>query len=121
MSCRLASPNRLTSPARVSVPARGGGCLLTTLPSLCFGLGAPLAPALARWLGNEQSVLLALLMIALAAAGQGVHPGRGRGDEQAWKGCASRSRPRFDLGRLALRFLLHDETESLSEAFAKKR
>jgi CP family cyanate transporter-like MFS transporter len=46
-----------------------GASLLTALPSLCFGLGAPLAPALARRLGNELGVLLALLMIA---AGVGV-------------------------------------------------
>jgi Major Facilitator Superfamily len=48
-----------------------GASLLTTLPSLCFGLGAPLAPALARRLGDERSVLVALLMIALGVAMRG--------------------------------------------------
>jgi CP family cyanate transporter-like MFS transporter len=39
--------------------------LLTTLPVLCLGLFAPLAPLLARRLGSERVVLLILLILAL--------------------------------------------------------
>ena len=39
--------------------------LLTTLPVLCLGLFAPLAPLLARRLGSERVVLLILLVLAL--------------------------------------------------------
>lgn len=43
--------------------ASGAG-LLTTLPVLCLGLFAPLAPILARRLGSERTVLLILLVLA---------------------------------------------------------
>ncbi|MFZ6046409.1 CynX/NimT family MFS transporter [Pseudomonas sp. CR3202] len=43
--------------------ASGAG-LLTTLPVLCLGLFAPLAPILARRLGSERTVLLILLTLA---------------------------------------------------------
>ena len=43
--------------------ATGAG-LLTTLPVLCLGLFAPLAPLLARRLGSERTVLLILLTLA---------------------------------------------------------
>ncbi|GLZ88812.1 MFS transporter [Metapseudomonas resinovorans] len=43
--------------------ATGAG-LLTTLPVLCLGLFAPLAPILARRLGSERTVLLILLTLA---------------------------------------------------------
>src|SRR5689334_1109213 len=49
-----------------------GASLLTTLPSLCFGLGAPLAPALVRLFGDERSVFVALLAIALGVGMRGV-------------------------------------------------
>ncbi|AXO87244.1 MFS transporter [Pseudomonas parafulva] len=39
--------------------------LLTTLPVLCLGLFAPLAPVLARRLGSERVILGILLMLAL--------------------------------------------------------
>lgn len=39
--------------------------LLTTLPVLCLGLFAPLAPLLARRLGSERVVLLILLVLAV--------------------------------------------------------
>lgn len=42
--------------------------LLTTLPVLCLGLFAPLAPLLARRLGSERVVLLVLLVLALGIA-----------------------------------------------------
>jgi CP family cyanate transporter-like MFS transporter len=43
--------------------ASGAG-LLTTLPVLCLGLFAPLAPILARRLGSERTILLILLALA---------------------------------------------------------
>jgi CP family cyanate transporter-like MFS transporter len=49
-----------------------GASLLTTLPSLCFGLGAPLAPVLARRIGNAWSMLLAVLMIAVGVGVRGL-------------------------------------------------
>ena len=42
-----------------------GASLLTTLPALCFGLFAPVAPALARRFGIERTVLA--MMLGLAA------------------------------------------------------
>ncbi|NBA98053.1 MFS transporter [Pseudomonas sp. R5(2019)] len=42
--------------------------LLTTLPVLCLGLFAPLAPVLARRLGSERVVLLILLTLAAGIA-----------------------------------------------------
>ena len=39
--------------------------LLTTLPALCFGLFAPLAPRLAARLGMERTVLFAMLALAV--------------------------------------------------------
>ncbi|HEY9102630.1 MFS transporter [Chitinimonas sp.] len=45
--------------------ATGAG-LLTTLPVLCLGLFAPLAPILARRLGAEQAILLVLAGLMLA-------------------------------------------------------
>ncbi|MBV8094534.1 MAG: MFS transporter [Acetobacteraceae bacterium] len=41
-----------------------GASFLTTLPTVVFGFGAPLAPALSRRLGSERAVLLALLAVA---------------------------------------------------------
>lgn len=43
--------------------ASGAG-LMTTLPVLCLGLFAPLAPILARRLGSERTILLILLTLA---------------------------------------------------------
>jgi CP family cyanate transporter-like MFS transporter len=48
--------------------------LLTTLPVLCFGLLAPLAPRLGRWLGMEAALLLAMVVIAAGAAVRLLHP-----------------------------------------------
>lgn len=44
------------------------GGLLTTLPVLCLGLFAPLAPRLARRLGSETVVLIFTLVLALGIA-----------------------------------------------------
>src|SRR4051794_31798977 len=48
--------------------------LLTTLPVLCFGLLAPLAPRLGRWLGMEAALLLTMVVIAAGAAVRLLHP-----------------------------------------------
>jgi CP family cyanate transporter-like MFS transporter len=49
----------------------GGAAWLTTAPVLCLGLFGPLAPALARRLGIERTVLLALAAVALGTALRG--------------------------------------------------
>jgi len=48
--------------------------LLTTLPSLSFGLFGPLAPALGRRLGDERALLAALALLALGAGLRGLGP-----------------------------------------------
>jgi MFS transporter, CP family, cyanate transporter len=45
---------------------------LTTLPSLCFGLAAPLAPELARRAGSERAVLAGVLLVAAGSALRGL-------------------------------------------------
>ncbi len=45
-----------------------GQSVLTTLPVLCLGLAAPLAPRLARRLGPERAVLAVLGVLAIALA-----------------------------------------------------
>ncbi len=45
---------------------------LTTLPLLCLGLFAPLAPNLARRFGAEQTLLLVLLLVALGTGLRGL-------------------------------------------------
>lgn len=40
--------------------------LLTTLPVLCLGLAAPLAPRLARRIGSERAILVVLCVLAMA-------------------------------------------------------
>jgi len=49
-----------------------GASLLTTLPTLCFGLFGPLAPWLASRLGAERAVLAMMLLLALGCALRGV-------------------------------------------------
>lgn len=44
---------------------------LTTLPVLCLGLFAPLAPRLSRYLGMERTLSLALLLLAVALLARG--------------------------------------------------
>lgn len=46
--------------------ASAGQGVLTTLPVLCLGLAAPLAPRLARRIGPERAVLMVLVGLALA-------------------------------------------------------
>jgi len=48
--------------------------LLTTLPVLCLGICAPLAPRLARHWGTERSLFCALLLIALGTACRALGP-----------------------------------------------
>ncbi len=48
--------------------------MLTTLPVLCLGLCAPLAPRLARWWGVERSLFAALALIGLGTAGRALGP-----------------------------------------------
>ena len=45
---------------------------LTTLPSFCFGLAAPLAPELARRTGSERAVLGGVLLVAVGSALRGL-------------------------------------------------
>lgn len=44
--------------------------VLTTLPVLCLGLAAPLAPRLARRIGSERAVLIVLAVLTLALLGR---------------------------------------------------
>lgn len=55
--------NQVTAGLGLSASAAG---LLTTLPVLCLGLFAPMAPALARRLGSERVILGILFTLALA-------------------------------------------------------
>jgi len=48
-----------------------GGSLLTTLPVLCLGLFAPLAPLLARRFGSERAILGLLMVLAAGTALRG--------------------------------------------------
>ncbi len=45
-----------------------GASLLTTLPSLCFGLFGPLAPALSRRIGSERALLAMLVLLTAGTA-----------------------------------------------------
>jgi CP family cyanate transporter-like MFS transporter len=45
-----------------------GASVLTTLPSLCFGLFGPLAPMLSRRLGSERALLVLLILVACGTA-----------------------------------------------------
>jgi MFS transporter, CP family, cyanate transporter len=45
-----------------------GASLLTTLPSLCFGLFGPIAPMLSRRMGSERALLLLLTLLAAGTA-----------------------------------------------------
>jgi len=49
-----------------------GAAVLTTLPSLCFGLFGPLGPALSRRLGTERALLLVLAILAVGTGLRGV-------------------------------------------------
>ncbi|WP_336602584.1 MFS transporter [Paraburkholderia bengalensis] len=45
-----------------------GASMLTTLPSLCFGLFGPLAPMLSRRLGSERALLVLLVLVTAGIA-----------------------------------------------------
>ncbi len=45
-----------------------GASVLTTLPSLCFGLFGPLAPMLSRRVGSERALLALLVLLTLGTA-----------------------------------------------------
>jgi CP family cyanate transporter-like MFS transporter len=45
-----------------------GASLLTTLPSLCFGLFGPLAPTLSRRIGSERALLAMLVLLTAGTA-----------------------------------------------------
>lgn len=47
--------------------------ILTTIPSLCFGLFGPLAPALSRRLGRERALLAVLVLQVAGMALRGLH------------------------------------------------
>lgn len=49
-----------------------GASMLTTLPVLCLGLFAPLAPKLAQRFGAERTLLIALLLLAFGTALRGL-------------------------------------------------
>ena len=49
-----------------------GASALTTLPSLCFGLFGPLAPAMSRRLGTERSLMAVLGAVVLGTALRGL-------------------------------------------------
>ena len=49
--------------------------LLTTLPVLCFGAFAPIAPRLARRIGLETAVALSLVLLAAGIALRLLSPG----------------------------------------------
>jgi CP family cyanate transporter-like MFS transporter len=49
-----------------------GGSLLTTLPVLCLGLFAPLAPRLARRFGSERTILGLMIVLACGTALRGL-------------------------------------------------
>jgi CP family cyanate transporter-like MFS transporter len=49
-----------------------GAAVLTTLPSLCFGLFGPLGPWLARRFGTERALLLVLVILAIGTGLRGI-------------------------------------------------
>jgi CP family cyanate transporter-like MFS transporter len=48
----------------IGLSSSGAG-LLTTLPVLCFGVFAPLAPRLVRWLSEDRAIMAGLLALAV--------------------------------------------------------
>src|SRR5690606_24805212 len=48
-----------------------GAGYLTTLPVLCLGLFAPLAPRISRLVGPERTLLIVLVLLALGTALRG--------------------------------------------------
>lgn len=52
--------------------SESGAAVLTMLPSFCFGLFGPLAPMLARRLGTEKALLVALVILAIGTGVRGL-------------------------------------------------
>lgn len=58
----------LIDAVRATQLSSSGASLLTTLPSLCFGLFGPLAPLAARRWGSERALLVLLILLAFGTA-----------------------------------------------------
>lgn len=58
----------LLEAAKATRLSPAGASLLTTLPSLCFGLFGPLAPMLARRVGSERALLWLLVLLTTGTA-----------------------------------------------------
>ncbi|MEZ2354926.1 MFS transporter [Caballeronia sp. RCC_10] len=58
----------LLEAVRATKLTSAGASVLTTLPSLCFGLFGPLAPMLARRLGSERALFALLVLLATGTA-----------------------------------------------------
>jgi MFS transporter, CP family, cyanate transporter len=58
----------LVEAVRATNLSPAGASVLTTLPSLCFGLFGPLAPMLARRMGTERALLVMLVMLTAGIA-----------------------------------------------------
>lgn len=58
----------LLEAAKATHLSPAGASVLTTLPSLCFGLFGPLAPMLARRLGSERALLVLLVLLTAGTA-----------------------------------------------------
>ena len=68
-----AAPLMSTIRADTGMSAGAAG-LLTTLPLLCFGLLAPLAPRLGRLVGIEPALMITMVIIGVGAAVRLLHP-----------------------------------------------
>jgi CP family cyanate transporter-like MFS transporter len=58
----------LLEAAKATHLSPAGASVLTTLPSLCFGLFGPLAPMLSRRLGSERALLVLLVLLTAGTA-----------------------------------------------------
>ncbi|WP_082902779.1 CynX/NimT family MFS transporter [Paraburkholderia ginsengiterrae] len=58
----------LVEAVRATSLSPAGASVLTTLPSLCFGLFGPLAPLLARRVGSERALLVLLVLLTAGVA-----------------------------------------------------
>ena len=58
----------LVEAVRATQLTTAGASLLTTLPSLCFGLFGPIAPMLSRRMGSERALLLLLALLSAGTA-----------------------------------------------------
>lgn len=58
----------LVEAVRATQLTTAGASLLTTLPSLCFGLFGPIAPMLSRRMGSERALLLLLALLTAGTA-----------------------------------------------------